>query len=182
MLRQNGCCHLTSVVVILAFTISARADEVWAPPARTYSIAIRGMTCQTCSDHVQKELAAVSGVVKAAVDYKAGHAWVTVQEPRQPVSASSQRRIGQELAAAVARAGYQPTVNYVLTVKGMTCEGCSQHITTAVAKVPGVAAASVNYKGGYAVIVPAANAAPLVSSLLNAVEQAGYKAVVHSGP
>jgi copper chaperone CopZ len=73
-------------------------------------------------------------------------------------------------------------VNYVLTVEGMTCEACSQHVTTALTKVPGVAAANVNYKSGYAVVVPSAKTSPNPRNLMSAVEQAGYKAVVHTGP
>uniref|UniRef100_A0A7C2JZ61 HMA domain-containing protein n=1 Tax=Schlesneria paludicola TaxID=360056 RepID=A0A7C2JZ61_9PLAN len=190
MSKMNGFVVMaTTLCTQAAFTaflpIMAQAQS---PPTLTYSIGIEGLTCERCSASAQKELAAVPGVVKASVDYKAGHAWVTVQAPRQPVGTEKPRRIGAELAEVVRRAGanhgdgFQPTVNYVLTVKGMTCEDCSQHVTTALTKVPGVAAASVDYKGGYAVVVPSAKAGPNPQRLVSAVETAGYKAVVHTGP
>jgi len=175
---------LASIVFMSVFVV---ADEKQATV--TYSIGIQGLTCETCSASAEKELATVPGVVKSVVDWKAGHAWVTVQIPRQEdIRTATPRQISTELAAAVQRAGvnhgegFTPTVNYLLTIKGMTCEACSTHVTSAVRKVPGVAAASVSYKGGYAVVVPSAKSAPNPKSLLRAVEDAGYNAAVHTGP
>ncbi|MBI1246864.1 hypothetical protein GC197_03340 [bacterium] len=169
-------------------TLTPYRAEAQSPPTLTYSIAIKGLTCERCSASARKELTAVPGVVKASVDHKAGHAWVTVQEPRRAVGTEKPRRIGAELAEAVRRAGvnhgdgFTPTVNYLLTIQGMTCEACSQHVTEALTKVPGVATATVNYKGGYAVVVPSVKAGPNPRNLVGAVETVGYKAVVHSGP
>lgn len=137
MRRKNGIFGLAVVAAVISTTAVLHAEEKRATV--TYSIGIKGMTCKTCSAHARKELTAVPGVLKAVADFKAGHAWVTVEETRQSVRREEPRRISRELAAAVERAGYRPTVNYVLIVKGMTCEACSQHIQEAVAKVPGVA-------------------------------------------
>ena len=190
MSKMNGIVVTAMTLCTLAATIAStpNAAQAQSPPTLTYSIGIKGLTCERCSASAQKELAAVPGVVKASVDDKAGHAWVTVQAPRQPVGTVKPRRISAELAEAVRRAGvnhgdgFQPTVNYVLSVRGMTCETCARHVTTALTKVPGVSAASVNYKGGYAVVVPSAKAGPNPKRLVSAVEQTGYKAVVHTGP
>lgn len=190
MSKKNGLVVMAATLCTLAAftTFSPITAQAQSPPTLTYSIGIKGLTCERCSASAQKELAAIPGVVKASVDDKGGHAWVTVQAPRQPVGTEKPRRIGAELAEAVRRAGanhgdgFQPTVNYVVSVSGMTCEACSRHVTTALTKVPGVAAASVNYKGGYAVVVPSAKTSPNPKNLMSAVEQAGYKAVVHSGP
>lgn len=185
MSKTNGLAGMTLVFsLMVTFTVvHAGEEQDRSSASMTYSIGIQGMSCETCSAHAQKELAAVPGVVKSSVDWKAGHAWVTVQLPRQEdIPTAKPRQISTELAAAVKRAGYKPTVHYLLIVKGMTCEACSQHIQDAVVKVPGVATASANYKGGYAVVVPAVKTSPNPKHLVSAVEQTGYKAVVHTGP
>lgn len=148
----------------------------------SYSLGIKGMTCETCSAHARKQVAAVPGVVKATVDYKTGRAWVVLRKPIISGDRQKPRQFGVELAAAVKKAGYQPTVHYVLSIKGMTCEACSKHVANAVRKVPGVVAASVNYKGGYAVVVPSAKSGRLSGKLIAVIEKAGYRAVVNSGP
>ena len=185
MLKVNGLAGTTVIFGLMAvFTaVHAGEDQDRTLASMTYSIGIQGMTCEACSAHAQKELTAVPGVVKSSVDWKAGHAWVTIQLPRQEdIRRAKPRQIGTELAAAVERTGYRPTVNYLLIIKGMTCEACSQHIQNAVVKVPGVAAASVNYKGGYAVVTPTSKADLNPQNLVSAVEQTGYKAVIHTGP
>jgi Cu+-exporting ATPase len=177
---------LCALTALTAFR--ANAAQAQSPPTLTYSIGIKGLTCERCSASAHKELAAVPGVVQVSVDDKAGHAWVTIQAPRQPSGTQKPRRIGAELAEAITRAGahhgdgFTPTLNYVLTIQGMTCEDCSRHVTAALTKVPGVASASVNFKDGYGVVVPSAKAGPNPKYLVSAVEQAGYKAVVHTGP
>lgn len=185
MSRTNGIALFTLIcgIVSQAAVLHAGDETTSRRPTIMYSIGIKGMTCETCSAHSQKALAAVPGVVKTSVDFKAGHAWVTVEKPRTtPVSTAQPRNIAAELASVVVRAGYKPTVNYVVTVKGMTCEACAQHITSDVRKVRGVAAVSVNFKGGYAVVVPAAKSGDVSKPVLAAIEQAGYEPVVHSGP
>jgi len=181
MVRQNGIFYLA--LVVSAISVSAVLDAGERQATRLYSIGIKGMTCEACSVHIQKELAKIPGVVESSVDYKAGHAWVTAQKSlQQAVGTAKPRQINTELAAAVKRAGYVPTVNYVLSIKGMTCEACSKHIASAITKVPGVATATVNFKGGYAIVVPTAKAGSISKSLVAAVEKAGYKALAHTGP
>lgn len=162
---------------------SVQAQEAKAAPTVTYSVSIAGMTCESCATHIQKSIAKLPGVAKVSVDYQGGHAWVTVLTPRQEgVRTEEPRRISAELAAAVEQAGYTPTVNYVLMVKGMTCEACSNHVEQAVARVPGVLGVKVNYKGGFAVVVPSPKASDLSVSLVDSVEQAGDTAAVQTRP
>lgn len=185
MSKVKGLAEMTVAFGLMAMFTVVHAGEVQdrSLASMTYSIGIQGMTCETCSAHAQKELAAVPGVIKSSVDWKAGHAWVTVQLPRQKdFRTAKPRQISTELASAVKRAGYGPTVNYILTINGMTCEACSQHIQDAVVKVPGVAAVSVNYEGGYAVIVPKEKTGNLTESLVAAVEKVGYRSILHTGP
>lgn len=61
-------------------------------------LEISGMTCEACTVSVQKELAAVPGVLRSEVDFQAGKAIVLVQTEVPPSAAA--------LLAAVERAGY----------------------------------------------------------------------------
>ena len=179
MSKKKGFCCLA-----LLLGIALSASHVWADEQNardvTYSVGIKGMTCLDCATHVKEAFARVPGFVNANVDYKAGHAWVTVR----PVADRSGRpvQVSPLLTNAVKQLGYQPTVNYVLTIQGMTCDACAGHVREAIAKVRGVAAVSASFKGGYAVVTPAATAGDLAGQLMSAVESAGYKAVVHSRP
>jgi len=67
-----------------------------------------------------------------------------------------------------------------LRIEGMTCEACAAHIQKALADVPGVQSASVDYGKETARVAVDANAPPSREALVKAVESAGYK--VHPDP
>jgi len=167
---------------LLSMTASGQGTNRTEQKGVTYSINVSGMTCPTCSGHVQQALLKVPGVEKAVVDYKAGHAWVTLAPLPPNRSISRPRNVGNELAAAVQQAGYKPTVNYVMNIGRMTCKNCEKPVHDSIAKVPGVTAVSVNYEGSFAVVTPSPKANKLPVSLLHAVKQAGFEGTVHSGP
>ncbi|NPV06039.1 MAG: hypothetical protein HPY67_15065 [Syntrophaceae bacterium] len=64
------------------------------------------------------------------------------------------------------------SVEWRMTIKGMTCQGCAAHIQSELIKVPGVSEAKVDYEQSSAVIT----ATPAVNEtvLRKAVEVAGY--------
>ena len=66
-----------------------------------------------------------------------------------------------------------------LTVTGMTCARCAQHVQQALAAVPGVATATVNFLTKRALLT-LADPAPATSQLLVAVKHAGYTATLHA--
>lgn len=59
-----------------------------------------------------------------------------------------------------------------LKVDGMTCLDCSQHVTAALKRVPGVRSAAVDYRAGRATVEGESDVAP--EALTAAVERAGY--------
>ena len=65
-----------------------------------------------------------------------------------------------------------------LGVEGMSCEACTVHVRKALAQVPGVKSASVNYDEAQAVVSVDADSPPAKDALIEAVEKAGYKAQV----
>lgn len=68
-------------------------------------------------------------------------------------------------------------VHFKMRIEGMTCEGCARHVTKALQAVAGVEEAQVgSWKAGQAVAV--ADETVGEGSLVQAVEEAGYRAIV----
>ncbi|CAG9265664.1 Cu(+) exporting P-type ATPase [Burkholderia diffusa] len=172
---------------------------------QTIELSIDGMHCGGCTGRVQRALAAVPGVVEAAVDLDAHAATVTVQDTVEPaqlvaaVDAAGYRAAVREAAVeAVASAHVEhamhatappataetalpaPAASIELDIDGMTCASCVSRVEKALAKVPGVARASVNLATERATV----DAAPHVSAsqLAEAVRQAGYGATPVAAP
>ena len=62
-----------------------------------------------------------------------------------------------------------------LTVEGMTCANCARHVQDALAKIPGVITANVNFLTQRALLT-LTDPPPTTAQLLTAVQQAGYTA------
>ncbi|WP_175754300.1 heavy metal translocating P-type ATPase [Burkholderia ambifaria] len=165
---------------------------------QTIELTIDGMHCGGCTGRVERALAAVPGVVEAAVDLDAQAATVTAQDTVEPaqlvdaVGTAGYRATVREAAfegVAAAQAHHAPRVEALhaapaappapaatieLEIDGMTCASCVSRVEKALAKVPGVTRASVNLATERATI----DAAPDVSAsrLAEAVQQAGYGA------
>jgi Cu+-exporting ATPase len=130
-----------------------------------FALQITGMTCASCVARVEKSLKAVPGVHVATVNLATERAAV---EAEPSVSADT-------LAAAVRRAGYAvatPTVE--LQIDGMTCASCVARVERALARVPGVSAATVNLATERA-SVSMLSSVPF-DALRAAVAKAGYSA------
>lgn len=67
-----------------------------------------------------------------------------------------------------------------LSVQGMSCENCANHVTEALEKVPGVTKVTVSLRDNTAEVELRADAGDVTPQLLQAVEQAGYQAQVVS--
>jgi len=79
---------------------------------------------------------------------------------------------------ALAQPAPQAGKCYTLSIQGMTCEDCATHLQKALAGVPGVAEAKVNFRKAEATVCtrPGSTVAP--EALVRVVEKAGYKAKV----
>ncbi|QQK05720.1 heavy metal translocating P-type ATPase [Burkholderia anthina] len=148
---------------------------------QTIELSVDGMHCGGCTGRVQRALAAVPGVVEAAVDLDGHAATATVQDTVEPaqlveaISAAGYRATVRERVGESAGASHAPVVvTAELDIDGMTCASCVSRVEKALAKVPGVTRATVNLATERATI----DAAPGVSTsqLVDAVTQAGYGA------
>jgi Cu+-exporting ATPase len=135
------------------------------------------MTCASCALRVEKALAKVPGVAKVTVNLATERATVDAN-----VSVSA-----DELQNVVRKAGYdavplvraaQPALQLEtvaeLAIGGMTCAACAARVEKALAKVPGVASASVNLATEKATVKLAS--ALGADRLVEAVTKAGYQA------
>jgi Cu+-exporting ATPase len=114
---------------------------------------------------VEKALSKVPGVTEATVNLATERAFI-----RSDASVNA-----AALAAAVRQAGYEvETSDTAIQVEGMTCASCAGRVETALLKMPGVMAASVNLATERATVRALSTVS--VSSLEAAVERAGYKA------
>ncbi|RQR32033.1 heavy metal translocating P-type ATPase [Burkholderia sp. Bp9142] len=165
---------------------------------QTIELTVDGMHCGGCTGRVQRALAAVPGVVEAAVDLDAHAATVTAQDTVEPVQlvdaigAAGYRAAVREAAfeaVAAAHAEHAPRAETLpatpaalpatattieLDIDGMTCASCVSRVEKALAKVQGVTRASVNLATERATVDAAADVS--ASQLVDAVHQAGYAA------
>ena len=143
--------------------MNARTPPELSP--RPIDLPISGMTCASCVMRVEKALSKIPGVTEATVNLATERAFIRADAS---VSAAT-------LAAAVRQAGYEvETSDTALQIEGMTCASCASRVETALLKVPGVMAASVNLATERATVRALSTVS--VSHLEAAVERAGYKA------
>ncbi|QPH52592.1 heavy metal translocating P-type ATPase [Pontivivens ytuae] len=127
-----------------------------------FTLSVGGLHCGSCVARAEDALRAVAGVESARVNLATGTAHVSGQ-----VAAT-------DLPPALAAAGFEAELTeYRLALEGMTCAGCAARVERALAAVPGVVTARVNFADGTARI---SGAEGIGSDLRRAVEQAGYGA------
>ena len=157
-----------------AVDMNTAAEAVVAPPglppqaARSWNLAVEGMTCASCATRVERALVKVPGVAAAAVN---------LATERVQVEAAA--AVGVDaLADAVARAGYHIAVqDWTLRIEGMTCASCVARVEKALRRQPGVLTATVNLATETA-SVSSSGLAEGVAPLLQAVARAGYQATL----
>jgi P-type Cu+ transporter len=138
---------------------------------RVSELEIRGMTCASCATRVEKALAKVPGVTRASVNLATEKATVEVRDDVAP----------QALTSAVEKAGYEAvpvaTETATFAIGGMTCASCANRVERALARVPGVAGATVNLATERATVnLRAPLTGDIADQLVAAVKKAGYEA------
>ncbi len=131
------------------------------------SLPVVGMTCASCTTHVDEALNTLPGVSEITVD-PSNHRVHLYYDPAQ----SSLKAI----VRAVEDIGYL-VMNSELTlrVRGMTCTSCAGHVERALKALPGVEDALVNLDAGTARVKYVAGAVSL-GAMKEALQQAGYEA------
>jgi Cu+-exporting ATPase len=123
------------------------------------------MDCASCAAKIERALAAVPGVDRAAVNFAAEEATITLAPGAAP-----------DLAARVRDLGYRVREREVeLAIEGMHCASCVQKVERELAALPGVLAATVNLAAETARVRTVPGAVE-TGDLLGALERAGYEA------
>jgi P-type Cu+ transporter len=133
------------------------------------TLPVKGMTCASCVNRVERGLRKVEGVEGAQVNLATEQATVAY-DPAQ-VSPPN-------LVAAIERSGYGVITDRVdFGVSGMTCASCQARVEKALRKVDGVLDANVNLATEQATVEYAPGVADM-DALRAAVERAGYSVVM----
>jgi len=106
------------------------------PAADTVLLKIGGMSCAACASRIERGLAKLPGVEKAAVNLATEKAAVTYDRSQLSLS---------EIANKIENLGFTVIKDKVdLKISGMTCAACSGRVERSLNKLPGIASAVVN--------------------------------------
>ncbi|MBD3289363.1 heavy metal translocating P-type ATPase [candidate division KSB1 bacterium] len=136
-------------------------------PASKIDLPISGMSCASCANTISKTLGQTPGVNSANVNYANQSAHVEFDSGETDLT---------HLIESVKSVGYDVRSHQTeLAIQGMSCAACVRRVENALKAVPGVVDASVNFGTERAAVryVPGFTDE---SSLISAVEQAGYYA------
>lgn len=139
----------------------------------TKKYTVEGMSCASCAQTVEKTAAKVSGVKEASVNLATEQLNIVFDDE------SPQE---QAVIDAVAQAGYQvvvPSESIQFNLEGMTCSSCAQTIEKAVANMPGVTSANVNFATEQLSVGLNTEEAS-INDVIKVVSDAGYKAILSS--
>lgn len=131
------------------------------------TLPVEGMTCASCSSRIERQVAKLEGVSSVSVNLAMETADVSFDANVTSAAAVKQ---------AIEKTGFSVPERVIeLSIDGMTCASCVARVEKAVAKVPGVAAVSVNLANETArVTVGVARAAEIV----RAISKTGFAAQV----
>ncbi|MFC5712610.1 heavy metal translocating P-type ATPase [Thalassorhabdus alkalitolerans] len=135
---------------------------------------IKGMTCASCVNRVEKVVSRIEGVSSVHVNLATSKAMVTAEE-----------EINQDaVQKAVEKAGFEAepadnidkqTENLQFKIEGMSCASCVNRIEKMISKKDGVQAVSVNLAAGQAQVETYKGAVP-AGEIEKSIEKAGFSA------
>jgi len=133
-------------------------------------LKIKGMTCASCANGIEKSLSSMDGVKKANVNLAIERATVEYDENIVSLEAIVQR---------VQTMGYDIIFDRIeLDIYGMTCASCANRIEKVLNRTPGINKATVNLALERATIEYSGLDLE-VKDLIKQVEKTGYKATEH---
>ena len=134
-------------------------------PESRLQFEVDGLSCAGCAGRATRALAAVPGVAEADVNFATRTAQITATGATPA-----------QMAQALASAGYPARIDTVaLEISGMTCASCAGRVEAALANLPGVIDAAVNFAAGTATIRALAGSVS-AQDIAKAADQAGYPA------
>ena len=145
--------------------------EAAASPEET-AITVNGMSCGNCENHVKKALEALEGVCGATADHETCK---VVIKHNSPLDEEAVKKAVTEAGyeyAGIAEAGCAVTET-TITVNGMSCGNCENHVKKALEALDGVCEATADHETCKVVIK---HTSPLdEEAVKKAVTEAGYE-------
>ncbi len=185
-LAASACCWIP--LVLIAFGISAGGFGAWFEEYRLLFLGATALLLGTGFYFVYfRKPVCAAGSACTAPNLKLqrfNQVMLWVATVVVIASATFPNYVGYLLAGSAPAAATVPaqelaTLN--LRVEGMTCGGCAATCQNALRKVPGVQNASASYPEGRAVVTFDPSSPPRISSLVEAVERAGFQATPELG-
>jgi Cu+-exporting ATPase len=137
--------------------------------------SIKGMTCASCVNRVEKMISKVEGVKSVNVNLAANQAQVEADETIE---------MSEAIIKAIEKAGYdaKPIDNddqrkVLFSVKGMTCASCVTRVEKAIAKVEGVQSVNVNLAANQAQVEGEKGILD-PEAVIKRIEKIGYEASI----
>jgi Cd2+/Zn2+-exporting ATPase len=137
-------------------------------------LRLTGMDCADCATSIERSLEQLQGVSVAKVNFGASTAEVTY-DPSQVSHDSIVSRIN-DLGYGIEE-GHRAGRPLEFVIEGMDCADCAMTVEKAVAGLPGVQSATVDFGSGRMTVLPSGEAgAGTVQAIEHIVSEAGYRA------
>ncbi len=147
---------------------SEKEQKMQAKDTNKTTLKIKGMTCTSCAQTIEKALKKTKGVKEANVNFAT---------EKVTIDYNSSQLKEDDLSKVIESAGYSVAAGKekkVFKIGGMTCTSCAQTIEKALNKAKGVKKANVNFAIEEAVVEFDANLTT-VKELEKVIEKTGYK-------
>lgn len=138
------------------------------------TLGIRGMTCASCAQTVEKSVKTIEGVYSANVNLATEKLNIEFDDSRIDLEA---------IKSAIKKAGYDAqeatttsTREIIIPISGMTCSSCANAIERSIGKLNGIDEVSVNFATEKAKVIYDSSVTR-ISDIKDAIAKAGYKAL-----
>jgi P-type Cu+ transporter len=127
-------------------------------------LSIKGMTCASCSNRIEKKLSKLENILD-----------VNVNLSTEKTSVSSEEELDfNEINSVIEKLGFEVEKEKIeIDIEGMTCSSCSSRIEKQIAKMQGILESNVNLstnKGTFIVLKNVQNE----KSIIQKIEKLGY--------
>lgn len=133
-------------------------------------LSIRGMTCASCSNRIEKIVGRLPGVAEASVNLASEKLFVKYDPDKISLP---------DIKGAVAKIGFEvveksDNVDITIPIEGMTCAACSARVEKVLQRLEGVVDATVNLATEKAAVSYDPQKIH-ITEIRKAIEKAGYK-------
>ncbi|MFT4036722.1 MAG: heavy metal translocating P-type ATPase [Thermomicrobiales bacterium] len=139
------------------------------------TLPVKGLDCAMCAESLAADLRKTPGVQSAAVNFGAGTAKIAYD-----ASLTDRTLVIERITVH----GYGVPLTEVAALKfrvrGMDCADCAQTLQRAVAALPGVEEAQVNFGAATMLVTPAATRPVAAADVAATAERAGYAATLEA--